>query len=220
MSRENPKATRRRHRLALPVVLAGSVASLILALGLSPTVAAFTAQIQNSVNTAGSGTLIMEETNSGGTVTCRSTDGTTVDTNSATCSTINKYGGTLTMTPGQTVSTTINIKNAGTADAKAFTLTPGACAQSNNGTPNGSATDLCTKITVLVTSGSTTVYSGTLAGFNAAAINILTKLSTTAVSAGTTVPFTFAVTLPAGLGNTYAGLQVSQPLTWNFSAGS
>ncbi|KTR96446.1 hypothetical protein NS220_02210 [Microbacterium testaceum] len=219
MSTPTSPATRRR-RLALPVVLAGSVASLILALGLSPTVAAFTAQIQNTVDTAGSGTLIMQETNSAGTVTCKSTDGTTIDTNSATCSTINKYGGTLTMTPGQTVSTTVNIKNIGTADASSFTLTPGACAQSNNGTPNGSASDLCTKMTIAVTSGSTSIYSGTLAAFNASAINILTKLSTTSVPSGTSIPFTFAVTLPTGLGNTYAGLQVSQPLTWNFGAGS
>lgn len=218
-SHPTPTATRRR-RLALPVLLAGSVASLILALGLSPTVAAFTAQIQNSVNTAGSGTLIMQETNSAGTVTCKSTDGTTIDTNSATCSTINKYGGTLTMTPGQTVSTTVNIKNIGTADASSFTLTPSACTQSNNGTPNGSATDLCAKMTLVVTSGSSSVYTGTLAAFNASAINILTKLGASSVTAGTSIPFTFAVTLPAGLGNTYAGLQVSQPLTWNFGAGS
>ena len=219
MSTPTPQATRRR-RLALPVVLAGSVASLILALGLSPTVAAFTAQIQNTIDTAGSGTLIMQETNSAGTVTCKSTDGTTIDTNSATCTTINKYGGILTMTPGQSVSTTVNIKNIGTADASSFTLTPAACTPSANGSPNGSATDLCTKMTLVVTSGSTAVYSGTLAAFNASAINILTKLGTTSVPAGTSVPFTFAVTLPAGLNNTYAGQQVSQPLTWNFSAGS
>jgi hypothetical protein len=219
VSTPTSKTTRRR-RLALPVVLAGSVASLILALGLSPTVAAFTAQIQNTIDTAGSGTLIMQETNSGGTVTCKSTDNTTIDTNSATCSNINKYGGTLTMTPGQTVSTTINIKNIGTADASSFTLTPGACVAANNGAPNGSASDLCSKMTVLVTSGSSTIYSGTLAAFNSSAINVLTKLTTTSVPAGTSIPFTFAVTLPSGLGNSYAGLMVSQPLTWNFGAGS
>ncbi|MCM3613228.1 hypothetical protein M3672_02090 [Microbacterium enclense] len=215
MSTQSPPPSRRR-RLALPVVLAGSVASLILALGLSPTVAAFTAQIENTVNTAGSGTLIMQESDSTGNVICESTDNSS---NSATCSTINKYGGTLTMTPGQTVTTSISIKNIGTAGASSFTLTPGSCTQSANGTPTGSATDMCSKMTLVVTSGSTTIYSGSLSAF-ASGVDILSKLGTTSVAPSATVPFSFAVTLPSGLGNAYAGLQVSQPLTWNFSAGS
>ena len=75
-------------------------------------------------------------------------------------------------------------------------------------------------MTIVVSSGSSTIYSGTLAGFNGSAIDLLSKLGTTSVTASTTVPFTFVVTLPSGLGNSYAGLQVSQPLTWNFGAGS
>ena len=65
----------------------------VLALGMSPTFSAFTASIQNSVNTAGTGALIMEETSGG--VTCTSTDGTEgLSGNSAICATINNYGGT------------------------------------------------------------------------------------------------------------------------------
>ncbi|WP_292900520.1 hypothetical protein [Microbacterium sp.] len=214
MSTRSSKPTRRR--LALPVLLAGSVASLILALGLSPTVAAFTAQIRNTVDTAATGTLIMQETNADGSVICNSTDGGSVSTNAATCATINKYGGNLTMVPGQTVSTDIKIKNTGTAAAKAFSLTPGTCTQSNNGTPNGTATNLCATMTLVVTSGSTTVYSGPLSGFTAK-VDILAKTGGSSVAAGATVPFTFAVTLPSSAGNTFAGLQVSQPLTWDFS---
>lgn len=210
-------APSRRRRLSLPVLLAGGVASLILALGLSPTISAFTAQIKNTVDTAGTGTLIMQETNADGSVVCTSTDGGSVSTNTATCATINKYGGTLTMVPGQTVSTDVKIKNTGTADASAFTLTPGTCSQSANGTPNGSATNLCSTMTLVVTSGSTTVYSGTLQGFSSA-VNLLTALGLTSIPSGTTVPFTFAVTVPSTAGNNYAGLQVSQPLTWDFSS--
>ncbi|MGC0368558.1 hypothetical protein [Microbacterium sp. SLBN-111] len=215
MSAQNPTPSRRR-RLSLPVLLAGSVASLILALGLSPTVAAFTAQIRNTADTAATGTLIMQETNADNTVICNSTDGGSVSTNAATCATINKYGGSVTMVPGQTVSTDIKIKNTGTAAAKAFSLTPGSCTQSNNGSPNGSATNLCATLTLVITQGSTTIYSGSLSGFSAK-IDILNKINATSVAAGATIPFTFAVTLPSSAGNTYAGLQVSQPLTWDFS---
>ena len=65
----------RRRRLSWPVLLAGSIGSLLLAVGLSPTLAAFTAQIRNTVDTAGTGTLIMQETNADGSVICNSTDG-------------------------------------------------------------------------------------------------------------------------------------------------
>lgn len=208
---------RRRRRLALPVVLAGSVASLILALGLSPTVAAFTASIQNTVDTAGAGSLTMRETDSGGTTICNSTDGGSVSTNSATCSTINKYGGNTTMTPGQTVTTSVNITNTGSVKATSFSLTPGACTQSTSAASHGTATDLCAQMTVAITSGGSTLYSGTLANLTAA-IDVLNKIGSTGVTAGTTIPVTFAVTLPSALGGTYSNLQVSQSLTWTFTS--
>jgi len=107
----------RKRKASLPILIAGGVSSLVLALGMSPTFSAFTASIQNSVNTAGTGTLVMEEKNQAGTVTCLSTDGGSVSTNSATCATINKYSGDLAMVPGETVVTNITIKNVGTVDA-------------------------------------------------------------------------------------------------------
>lgn len=216
----SPKPSRRR-RLTLPVVLAGSIASLVLALGLSPTVAAFTASIQNTVDTAGAGALTMQETTttSGGTtITCNSTDGSSgVSSNAATCSTINKYGGNLAMYPGQTVTTTVSIKNTGSIAANAFTLTPGTCAQSATSTTYGSATDLCSQMTLVVKTGSTTLYTGTVNGFSAA-VDILNKTSTTSVAAGATTSFSFAITLPSTVGPTYSNLQVSQPLTWQFTS--
>lgn len=208
---------RRRRRLALPVVLAGSLASLILALGLSPTVAAFTASIQNTVDTAGAGSLTMRETDSAGTTICNSTDGGSVSTNSATCSTINKYGGNVTMTPGQTVTTSVNITNTGSVKATAFSLTPGTCTQAASATSHGTASDLCSQMTVAITSGSSTLYSGTLAGLTAS-IDVLNKIGSTGVTAGTTIPVSFAVTLPSSIGGTYSNLQVSQVLTWTFTS--
>lgn len=210
----DPVAPKRR-RFALPLIIAGAVASLVLALGVSPTVAAFTASIQNSTNTAGTGYLSMQEVS--GANTCNSTDGGSISTNSATCATINKYGGTAApLAPGGTQSTTVTIKNTGSITANAFTLTPSACTQSNLGSPNGTATDLCSQITLKITSGATTVYNGTLAAFSAP-VNLVSVLGGT-VAPGATTSFTFQVTLASTAGNTYQGLQVSQPLTWSFSS--
>ena len=177
----------------------------------------FVASITNSNNTAATGALVMQEQNSGATVTCLSTDGGSVSTNAATCATINKFGGSTTMTPGNTVTTPITIKNIGTVAATTFTLTPGAtCTQSNSGAQNGTATDLCAKLNVVISSGATTVFSGTLATLAGAAPAAFTMPA--APAAGVTVPFSFAVTLAPTAGNTYQGLQASLPLTWTFSS--
>ena len=164
----------------------------------------------------------MQETNQAGTVTCDSTTGSTISTNSATCATINKYGGDLAMYPGETVSTTINIKNSGTAAATIFTLTPAACAGSNSGSVSGTATDICDKIKIEIKSGSTVIFaSGTANAFTTGgAINLISKLGlpATGLAGGTTVPFTFNVTLDSSVGNTYQGKQISQQMTWNFQA--
>jgi len=212
-------STKNKRKLGLPIVIAGGLSSLVLAVGMTPTFSAFTASIANTVNTAGTGTLTMQESNSTGTVLCTS-DSTTVSNNAATCATINKYGGDLGMTIGESVTTTINIKNTGTLDAASFSLTPGACAQSNNGTVNGTATDLCTKTTVTIVSGSKTIFSGTAQALGTGgSIDLLSKLGTSSVASGATIPVTFTVKLgDTTLGNTYQGLKISQPMTWAFSA--
>ena len=208
-------------RKGLFVLLTGIAASAILALSFSPTMSAFVAQITNSTDTAASGYLSMQESNAEGTVLCNSTDGTTISTNAATCATINKYGGSTTMFPGQTVTTAISIKNTGTVNATAFTLTPSACTQAASGTVNGSATDLCAKMNLTVKAGATlqtTVYTGTLAGFNAAAINLTGLAGIGTVAPGASVNFSFAVQLDSSANNTYQGLRASQPMVWAFSA--
>ncbi|MFJ3384873.1 MULTISPECIES: hypothetical protein [unclassified Curtobacterium] len=207
----------KRLRFAPVALIAGIFAAVLLSLSLTGTLSGFAASITNSSNTAGSGTLVMQEQNAGASVTCLSTDGGSVSTNSATCSTINKFGGSTTMTPGNTVNTAITIKNTGTAAASTFTLTPGTtCTQSANGSANGTATDLCAKMNLVITSGSTTVFSGTLASFKGAAASAFTMPA--APAAGGTVPFNFAVTLDSSAGNTYQGLAASVPMTWTFTA--
>ena len=198
-------------------MIAGGVSALLLAFSMTPTFAALSAAIQNSVDTAGAGTLIMEE-KLGTTTTCLSTDGNTVATNSATCSSINKYGGDLDMAPGKSKVVDITIKNAGSVPAASFSLQGGACAQSTNGTTNGGASDVCSKYNVVIKSGSTTIYTGTAAGFASQNLNIVQLLGNNPIAAGATVPFTFTVTLDANAGNAYQGMKISQPMTWTFGS--
>lgn len=221
-------ARSRRRRLAPLAVVAGVGATAALALSMTGTLSAFTAQITNSANTVGNGTLVMTETQSVGqtTTTCNSTDTNSVATNSATCSTINKYGGVTNLVPGGSSSATVTIANTGTAAASSFTLAPSACAQTGNVT--GSATDLCSKLLLSVTKtvgGTTTtvVNNVSLDAFFAANKigGTAGPLSLGSVAAnGGSQTFTFTVTLPAGTGNAYQGLAASQNLTWLFTAGS
>ena len=217
MSNPNRISPVKRLRFAPVALIAGIFAAVLLSLSLTGTLSGFAASITNSSNTAASGTLVMQEQNANASVTCLSTDGGSVSTNSATCSTINKFGGSTTMTPGVTVNTPITIKNTGTSAASTFTLTPGAtCTQSANGTQNGTATDLCSKMNLVITSGSTTVFSGALASFKGAAASAFSMPA--APAAGASVPFNFAVTLDNSAGNTYQGLAASVPMTWTFTA--
>ncbi|WP_409484279.1 hypothetical protein [Arsenicicoccus dermatophilus] len=228
MKLARPRPSRRSAALA-----AGVAGSLAMALSTSGTLSAFTAQIQNSVNTAASGTLTMKETTSsdaaGGTVTqtCTSNDGTPAGmaTNSATCGTINKYGGATALTPGGAAATTyVQIVDTGTAPATAFTLTPGACTATALALNGGAApSTVCGKFTVTVTAtvgnGTTVhpIYSGTAAAFTSP-VNMLAKTGLTSLAPNTPVKLTFSVALDSSADNSFAGYQISQPLTWNFTA--
>lgn len=205
-------------KVAMPaVMLVGGVAgTAALTYSISGTTSGFTASIQNDTNTAASGTLLMQEQNVGATVTCLSTTGTgsVIGTNTATCSTINKFGGSTTMVPGTAVVTTATIRNTGTVSAATFTLTPGAtCTQSANGSVNGTATDLCAKMQILIQQGTTTVFTGTLATLASHAAFSLGSLAPSTSSS-----FTYTVTLDATAGNTYQGLAASLPLTYTFNS--
>jgi len=219
---ETKSRTGRRRRLTPLALTTGATAVVVLALSMNSSLAAFTASITNSANTTGTGSAIMQERNAAGTVTCLSTDGNTnnVTSNAGTCSSINKYGGSTTMRPGQTVSTTVTIKNVGTVPANSFTLTPSTCTQA--GEVSGSASDFCAKLGVVISqtaAGATTTV--TPAGTTAASLAVGGALTLTApVAPDAVVTFTFAVTLASSAGNTYQGLSASQPLVWTFSSGT
>lgn len=198
----------RRRRFAPIMLVAGLLGTAVLSLSLSGTLSAFTAMITNTSNTAGTGVLVMQETGNGGSATCDSNQST------ATCSTINKYGGNLAMVPGGSSTSTVTIADTGTVAASTLTLAPGSCAQSANGTPAGTATDLCTQLNVGLYSGSTAtgtpIYSGPASSF--ATQNL------PGMAAGSSQAYTFKVSLPSSLGNAYTNLLASQQLVWTFTS--
>lgn len=208
----------KKRSFSLPLVLNAGVSSLVLALGMSPTFSAFTASISGDANSAGTGTIVMKETDSSGAITCLSTDGGGVGLNTASCSSINRYGGNLGMRPGESDVVVTNIQDVGTVAASSFSLTLGACVQSMTGASSGSATDLCSKIAVSIVSGASTIFSGTAAALGGiGTIDLLSQLGLAKVRPGPQIPFTVTTTMDASVGNSYQGLNVSQPMTWTFS---
>lgn len=204
-----------RRRRFLPLVwLAGLAALLILAAGVEGTISGFTASINNTTDTAGSGTILLEE-DQGATACLSSASGTVTAANAGTCATINKFGGNLTMVPGQTVTANISIKNNGSVTPASFTLTPSACTQSPNGPVNGTATDFCAKVDVTIKSGTTTIFTGTAASL--ASGGVITLPSALLPAPGTSIPFTFTAQLDPSADNTYQGLAASEPLLWSFT---
>lgn len=193
------------------VIAAGVLGTGVLALATTGTLSAFAASIENSVNTTKTASLVLQETNSDGSVTCSSSDS---DTNAVTCATINKYGGQ-TLVPGGASTTTVHLTNLGTVTPKTFTLGAGECTQSGSAAFGTAATDLCAKLSLKVYAAATPtgdpVYDGTLAGFS-------TPVGLAELAPDESQAYTFVVSVPAGLDNTYQGLTASQPLTWTMSS--
>jgi hypothetical protein len=192
------ETTSKKRRLSLPLIVAGGVSSLVLALGMSPTFSAFTAEILNNNNTAGAGTLAMTETGNG--FTCTSA--------AATCTDINKYGGLTAMKPGDSKTTTIVITNTGSVDAAIFTLTPGACAHT------ASTPDLCSQLEVTMVQGTKTVVDHVMASALTAPV---TSLDAVASHGTTSIAITVKFVSSAS-DNSLQGATASQSLTWKFQS--
>ena len=223
MSRQSRTGGSARRRFSPVALIAGVGAAVVLALTTTGTLSAFTAQITNSTDTAASGSLVMQET--GTASTCTSTDATpssnNINTNAATCASINSYSGSTTLTPGGTaIVTTVALKNTGTVAATTFTVTPGACTQANGLStyPSGSAQDFCSKLNVAITTG--TAPGTAITGGSGTATSLATKAITLAapLAPGASVTFNFSVQLDTSAGNTYQNLAASQPIVWAFAA--
>ncbi|MDO9456905.1 hypothetical protein [Nocardioides sp.] len=189
---------------------------------MSASLSGYTASITNSVNSASTAALAVSETyTSGGTTTtCNSYDST------ATCSTINKYGGTASpLVPGGSQTTKVTFTNTGsvpvgTASMKGGTcdaiVRPGVTGAVTPTTPNTSAGNLCSVLTLQVykaaTATGTAIYTGSLSGFQTATA---TDIGTLAV--GASQDYTFVVTLPTAATTATQGQQVTQPIVWTFN---
>ena len=207
-----------RRRFTGAALAAGAGGSLVLALSLGASLSGFTAVITNQNNTAATAAMAIQET--GGTAPCNSYDAT------ATCTTINKYGGTGTpLVPGGTQTTTVTFANTGSTAVGSATMKAGTCtATTRSGvtgastptSPNTSAGNLCSVLKVDVykaaTATGTPVFTGTLAAFETAAATALGALAT-----GANQPYTFVVTYPTAADNATQGQQVSQPIVWTFN---
>ena len=223
MTQDSSPIAPRRRRLTPLLFVAGLASAVVLSLSMTNTLSAFTAAITNTLNTAASGTYVLTETgpSGGSTVTCNSTDGGSVSTNAYNCATINKYGGGTVMVPTDVAgtsnlsTTTVTFENTGTATATTFVLTPGACTQGTNGGSNGTATDFCSKLNVVITSNGTPVRATTAAAL--AADGAIT-LPTVPAPDGAPVTFVFTVSIDNSAGNTYQGLSASQTLTWTLAS--
>jgi len=208
--------------------VAAGIGSVLIAGSSVAVISGFTASITNSVNTVGSGSLIMTETS--GAFTCVSS-GSVVTSNTATCSTINKYGGSTSAVPGTAISTTVTIADSGSLAANTFTLTAGSCTQSNNGSFNGTDASFCGKVDVTIQeSGKTACVfpasattacpaTPTSAGTLASLAGSSPALTPSTVAAGASRTFVITVMLDgAAATNADQGLLASQPLTWAFSS--
>lgn len=214
-----------RRRLTPFAILVGLSGSAVLGLGVTGTFSALTATVINSTNTAGTGSIVLTETDSTGSGNvCASTSGTD---NSYTCVTNNKYGGNLSMTPGQTVPTTVRIYSTGSMTPASFNLTPGACALTN---PNSNTGNICDSLKVSLTctpyaAGSAgtavTVYSAqTLTQINTTGVKDLSACKPATSTAGSTTyaKLDFSIQLDTAAGNSVQNQRVTQPLTWQFSS--
>lgn len=218
-----PSSSAREHRRFVQlIVAAGLVGAVAMSLTMTNTFSAFVATITNSDDTAATGALVLQETGASGATACNSSDG---PNNASTCTAFNKYGGATTMTPSNAlgttnnVSTTVNFKNTGSSTASSFTTAFGSCAQSLNGVVNnGTAIDLCAKLHVRITSGSTVIQPDVTAAALANTTVTVPSALIPAANAGSTVPFTFTTYIDNSAGNAYQGLQAAQPITWTLSS--
>ncbi|WP_375388209.1 hypothetical protein [uncultured Amnibacterium sp.] len=214
----------RRARLVPVALTTAALCSALIGASVTGTLSAFQASITNSSNTAAAGSLTMQETGSGGT-TCLSSSGT--NNNYASCSGINKYGGTVTpFTPGAVHTQTVAFANTGVSAVNSFTLAPGTCTKSG-GSGSGSASDstnLCDSLSLTVTcvqtggpSPATVVNAQTLTAVQAQTYTMPAGCIPQA-SSGNTITFTFSLAMSTAANvNTVQGQQVSQPLTWTFT---
>ena len=194
-------------------ILPASVASVALVASLAAgTLGAYTAQITNSGNSAGTGKLTMSESEIVDGQPTKTEDTSKGKNNTISVSDINKYGGNMKMVPGDSKTTTVQFKNTGSVDASAFTLNFGDCTVTGQDPEEQS---LCDALLVTVKTGGTTLVDNqTPTALNGQTFNIDAPMAVDA-----TKDFDITVTLPEETTDTsIMDQQISQNLVWTLSA--
>lgn len=218
----------RRLRPAVALWTSCGVAAIVLATGTSGTLSSWSqAIVSNSNNSTATGkAVILQEAN--GAAVCASSSAAS---NSYTCTTINKYGGTATpLMPGGSVTTDVTFTNIGGANASTFALAPGSCTSSpTSGSPT--PTNLCTATSALTVSvacntgatfGTGTAWASPYPVAATQPGNLTSTGYTHNAVAGdlnATASWTCRVTvaLDANAPAAAQGITVTQPLTWTLS---
>jgi hypothetical protein len=189
----------------------GIIAATVLLLGVNGTLSSWTTAVidNNNNNVASASSVSLLETGPGG-ITC---DTAASGTNTDTCSTINKYGGSaVPLSPSGSQTVSVNLKNTGTAPG-ALVLSSDACTHSANLSNANLTQDLCTQMHVQVTCaspGTLTTSTTTLATFTGGNVGTL--------AANTSTDCTFTLTLPTGTPAAFSGQVASQVLHWTLTA--
>lgn len=204
--------SRRRRRVVPLIWISGTLAAVLLILGVNGTLSSWTqAIITNDSNTVqAAASLVLRESGPNSAV-CSSTDGGGVG-NSYTCSTIDKYGGTASpLSPGDHQSVTVTLTNTGTTTGS-LTLAPGTCAKSA-----GSVTatvDICDVVTVTIACTAPSALDTTA---TPVALSSFGNQTVATLNAGDSTDCTFDVTMPGTASAQIGGQVASQPLVWTLS---
>jgi len=215
------------------VLLSTGVITALGALGGLGAFASFTAQTRNPGNVFSEGTLVLNNTKTGGT-SCLSTGGGNTDVNvNNVCDQL------LSLTvkkPGDSGTATLAVANGGSIAASVFKVFGPTCtnsdalAESYHGTGNP-----CSQVQLyiqqysdsLFATPSACLYGGasgvtcdfsdtakTVSAFTTSYNTSSNGLSIGALAAGATAHFKIGVQLPSSADNTYQGRQATFDLTW------
>ena len=222
MNQDTSTATKNRRR-GVALWGSGSIAAVVLVLGVSGTLSSWTsALITNDDNSAGATASYLALVETDGVSTCDTT--TSPNNTISSCSSINKYGGNSTMSPGDSEVVDVTFTNPGTIAGNTFSYAPGTCSPTN-GT---GGVDLCTDgdLTVIVACSTGATYNAGAAiaalGQSAAPASLVGKSWTSAPAlddaSATAITCRFTTSLDAAAPPVDAGSQVAQPITWTLDA--
>src|SRR5690349_8760007 len=129
MNQDTPTAAKKPRRTAA-LWGSGAIAAAVLVLGVSGTLSSWTsALITNDNNSAGATAQYLALVETDNVNTCDTT--TSPNNTISACSSINKYGGNSTMSPGDSEVVDVTFTNPGTADGNTFSYTPRSCTPTN-----------------------------------------------------------------------------------------